>query len=104
GRGRARLAVRGASGCGGVGVPDRDAAPVLAHRALDLVRRGGRAPHEAVGEGEESGRGGGPRPCCLRGHPFTAPCMIPPMIWRPRTRKIASSGRIEMNVPVSTRA
>jgi len=28
--------------------------------------------------------------------------MIPPMICRPSTRKIASSGRIEMNVPVRT--
>ena len=37
-------------------------------------------------------------------HPFTAPCMIPPMIWRPRTRKTKSSGRIEMNVPVRTSA
>ena len=38
---------------GGVaeGVPDRGGAPVLGDRALDLVGGGGRAPHEAGGEG-----------------------------------------------------
>ena len=87
--GLAGVAVRDLPGQGREAVPDRLAAAVRARRALDLERRGRGAPDEAVAAGI---------------HPFTAPFMIPPMIWRPRTRKTKSSGRIETNVPVSTSA
>ena len=40
-------------------VPDGGRAAVLGGRALDLVRRGGRAPEEAWGEADRFGRGGG---------------------------------------------
>ena len=87
----ARVAVQDPARRGREAIPDRLAAAVDLRRALDLEGRGRRAPHEAVLS-------------AVRGHPFTAPCMIPPMICLPRKRKMRSSGRIEMNVPVRTSA
>src|SRR5690606_24983080 len=81
-------------------VPDGRRAPVLGDRALDLVRRGGGAPHEVRREHPRAlrrlGRGG---VVGLRGHPFTAPCMIPATSWRPATTNRAMSGITEMTTP-----
>jgi hypothetical protein len=44
-------------------IPDRAAAAVLVHRALDLVGRGGGAPHEVFRKARLPGALG----CCLRG-------------------------------------
>ena len=73
---------------GGEPVPDGLAAAVHLRRSLDLERSGRGPPDEPA----------------LVGHPFTAPFMIPPMTCRPSTRKITSSGMIEMKVPAKTSA
>src|SRR3954449_5635165 len=87
-------------------VPDRLAAAVGPRGALDLERRGPGSPDER-GWGPPRRRqsrrlrswagSGEPTPAT---QPLTAPCMIPPTICRPSTRKTSSRGRIEMKQPV----
>ena len=71
-------------------VPDRLAAPVLAHGAFDLVGRGGRAEAEPRREPALAGRqGSGGR------HPFTAPAVMPFTSQRCVAKKAMSTGRVE---------
>ncbi len=94
-------------------VPYGRCAPVGRGRAFDLVRRGGRPPDEAVREPEEAvllgrGRHGQVEAGLgdvegLRGsHALTAPSMMPPMIWRPKTRNTITSGRVATAVAANT--
>ena len=62
---------------GGEAIPDRLAAAVRRRRALDLERRGGGAPDETR---------------CGRRSSLDRSFMIPPMIWRPSTRKTRAAG------------
>src|SRR4029079_1864319 len=84
----AGVAVRDPAGSVREAVPDRLAAAVSLRGTLDLVCGGCRTPHEFVG----------------KAHPLTAPFMLPPIIWRPRTRNTIKSGRMDTKVPVRTRA
>ena len=71
-------------------IPDRLAAPVLARRALDLVRRGRGAEPEPGGQPV-----GRPRQRSGRGHPFTAPAVMPFTSQRCVAKKAMSTGRVE---------
>ena len=64
-----------------------DGLAVFVRRALDLRGRGRGAPEEGCGE---------------RGHPFTAPAMMPAMSCRPAPMNSTSSGMVAMTAPVST--
>ena len=87
----AGVAARHGAGAAAERVPDRRAAPVLAHRPLDLVRRHGDA--EAEVRRERADRHGLQRG---RGHPFTAPAVSPLTSQRWVRKKAISTGRVEM--------
>ena len=86
----ARVAARHRAGAVREAIPDRLAAPVLAHRALDLVGRRGGAEAEARRQpgGADGQRSGG-------GHPFTAPAVMPFTSQRWVAKKAMSTGRVE---------
>ena len=71
-------------------VPDARPATVLGDRPLDLVRRRRHPPHEALGEPAHAGLDGLARDT----HPLTAPCMMPPTMWRPRRPNTTSTGTV----------
>src|SRR4029453_10036800 len=86
-------------------VPDRPAAPVRGGTAFHLVRRGRRPEQEILretrdGDVRDAGEamGDGVRVC----HDFTAPSMIPPMIWRPNTTNTTSNGTVDSAVAANT--
>ena len=91
------------SGDPGEGVPDGGRASVLGDGPLDLVGRGGHAPHEVGREAHGTGRLEGLDGCGLDGHPLTAPCMMPSTIWRPVRTKRISSGIVAIVAPARTR-
>src|SRR3954470_5277094 len=87
----AGVAVLDGAGDRAEAVPDRLAAPVLARRALDLVRRRRRAEAEVRPERAVADR----RRCGGRRHPFTAPAVMPLMSQRCVTKKAMRTGRVE---------
>jgi hypothetical protein len=92
------VAIDDAARRAGEGVPDGLPTPVLLGGALDLVARRRDAPDEVVREVRARDV------VAAVGRPLTPPCMMPPMIWRPKMMNTMTSGRVPRRVPAMTSA